>query len=72
VKYIDDPVLLVREETALQGIMSDRLKLEHAMEWKGMWKKTKAMGISREPSPVQIILDQKQLQNVDYLNYFGR
>jgi hypothetical protein len=33
VNYIDDIVLLAREETVLQG-MTDRLKLEDAMEWK--------------------------------------
>jgi hypothetical protein len=36
-----------------------------------MWKKTKVMRISRQPSPVQIMIDQKQLQYVEYLNYLG-
>jgi hypothetical protein len=29
------------------------------------------MGISREPSPVQIIVDQKQVENVEHFNYLG-
>jgi hypothetical protein len=33
--------------------------------------KTKVMKISREPSPLQIMRDQKQLQNVEYFNYLA-
>jgi len=29
------------------------------------------MGISRLPSPIQIMIDQKQLENVGYFNYLG-
>jgi hypothetical protein len=29
------------------------------------------MRISRQPSPVQIMIDQKQLEIVEYLNYLG-
>jgi len=36
-----------------------------------MWKKTKVMRISRQPSPIQIITDQKQVQNVECFNYLG-
>jgi hypothetical protein len=32
-------------------------------------EETNVMRISRQPSPVQIIIDQKQLENVEYLNY---
>jgi hypothetical protein len=32
-------------------------------------EKTKVIRISRQPSPVQIITDQKQLQNVEYFKY---
>jgi hypothetical protein len=34
------------------------------MEWKLMRKKTKVMRISRQPSSVKIMIDQKQLENV--------
>jgi len=37
-----------------------------------MWKKTKVMRISRQLSPLQIMIDQKQPKNVEYLNYLGR
>jgi len=33
-------------------------------------EKTKVMRISRQSSPLQILIDQKRLENVEYLNYF--
>jgi hypothetical protein len=36
-----------------------------------MWKKTKLMIISRQPSPVQIMMDQKHPENVEYFKCFG-
>jgi hypothetical protein len=29
------------------------------------------MRISRQPSPTKIMIDQKQLENVEYFNYLG-
>ena len=34
-------------------------------------EKTKVMGISRQPSPVTIMIDQKQLENVESFKYLG-
>jgi hypothetical protein len=34
-------------------------------------EKTKVMRISWQPSPVQIMADQKQLDYMEYLNYLG-
>jgi hypothetical protein len=34
-------------------------------------EKTKIMRISRQPSPIQIMTYQKQLENVEYFNYLG-
>ena len=34
-------------------------------------KKAKVMRIWRQPSPVQIMTDLKQLQNVEHFNYLG-
>jgi hypothetical protein len=34
-------------------------------------EKTKVMRISRQPVPMKIMIDQKQLQNVEYFNYLG-
>jgi hypothetical protein len=41
------------------------------MEWKLLQKKMKAMRISWHISPIQIMIDKKQLENVEYLNYLG-
>jgi hypothetical protein len=35
-------------------------------------KKTKVMRISRQPYPMNIMIDQTQLENVEYFNYVGR
>ena len=69
-KYAGDLVLLDTEEAILQG-MIDKLKLYDAMEWKLMWKKNKLIRISMQPSPMQIMIDQKQAENVEYLTYLG-
>jgi hypothetical protein len=34
-------------------------------------EKTKVMRISRQPSPMKIMIDQKQLENVEYFSYLG-
>ena len=44
------------------------------MLWNGkeFGKKTKVMRISRQPSPIRIMVDKKQLENVEYFNYLGK
>jgi hypothetical protein len=32
-------------------------------------EKTKVLRISRQPSPIKVMTDQKQLENVEYFNY---
>ena len=34
-------------------------------------EETKVMRISRQSSPLQIMIEQKQLHNVEYFKYFG-
>jgi hypothetical protein len=34
-------------------------------------EKTKVMRISRQTSPIKIMTDQKQLENVEYFSYLG-
>jgi hypothetical protein len=37
-----------------------------------MWgKKTKSVRISRQPSRIQIIIYQKELESVEYFRYYG-
>ena len=33
--------------------------------------KTKVMRISREPFPIQNVIDQKEVENVEYFTYLG-
>jgi hypothetical protein len=33
--------------------------------------KTKVMRLSRQTSPIKIMIDQKQLENLEYFNYLG-
>jgi hypothetical protein len=71
VKYADDLVLLAREEKVLQD-MTDKLTEIggcHGMEVNV--EKTKVMRISRQSFPVKIMIDQKQLENVESFKYFG-
>jgi hypothetical protein len=71
VQYSDDLVLLAQEETVLQE-MTNRLievRRNHRMKMDG--EKTNTMKIARQPSRKQIIMNQKQPENVEYFNYFG-
>jgi hypothetical protein len=36
-----------------------------------MYKMTKAVRIFKQPSPIQIMIDQKQAENVEYFNCLG-
>ena len=59
-------VPLAKEERVLQGVID---KLTETVRCHGMEmnvEKTKKMGISKQPFTVQIMIDQKQLENVGY------
>jgi hypothetical protein len=47
------------------------MKLEETHGMEINVEKTKVMRISIQPYPIKIMIDQKQLENVDYLNYLG-
>jgi hypothetical protein len=71
VKYADDLVVLAKEEKVLQDMINKLIEI-----WKMLWNgnecgKTKVMRISKQPSPVKIIIDQKQLENVESFIYLG-
>ena len=70
VKYADDLVLLAKEETKVQS-MTDGLGQDgRHYEMDINVENTKVMRISSDPSPVQIMTDQKQLGNVEFF-YLG-
>jgi len=71
VKYADDLKLMAKEETILQGIIDKLTEIRRCYGMEINVEKTKAMRISRQPSPVTIVMDQKQLENVECFKYLG-
>ena len=70
VRYADDLVLLAKEGAVLQEGMTDRLieiGISYGMEMNV--EITKVIRISRQPPPLEVQIDQKQPQNVEYFNY---
>jgi len=59
VKYADDFVLMAKEETVLQGIIDKLIEIRRCYGMEMNVEKTKEMRISRQPSPVTIMIDQK-------------
>jgi len=71
VRHADDLVLLAKEEKVLQGI-TDRLTLVgrcYGIEINVV--KSMTLRIPKQLFPVEIMIDQKQLENVEYLSYLG-
>ena len=69
-KYANDFFVLAKEETMLQ-VISDRMTETgrcYGMEM-NVGEKIGLMRISRQQSPVQIMIDRKQPENVEYLKY---
>ena len=71
VKYADDLVLIAKEETVLQGTIDKLIEIGRCYGMEMNVEKTKVMRISRQPSPVTIMIDQKQLENVECFQIFG-
>jgi cellulose biosynthesis protein BcsQ len=71
VKYADDLVLLAREEMVLQGVIDRLSEIGRRYEMEMNVGRTEVMRISRQPSPMKIMIDQKQLENVEYFKYLG-
>ena len=71
VKYADDLVLMAKEETVLQGMIDKLIEIGKYYGMEMNVEKTKVMRISRQPSSVTIMTDQKQLENVECLKYLG-
>jgi hypothetical protein len=71
VKYADDLVLMAKEETVLQGMIDKLIEIGRSYGMEINVEKTKVMRISKQPSPVTIMIDQKQLENVERFKYLG-
>jgi len=71
VKYADDLVLLAKEEKVLQDMIDKLIEIGRCCGMEMNVEKTKVMRISRQQFPVKIIIDQKQLENVESFKYLG-
>ena len=69
-KYADDLVLLAKEEAVLHR-MTERLIAIRCYGMEMNVQTTMVMRISRKPQPKQIMIDQKQLENVEYFSHLA-
>ena len=69
VKYADDLVLLAKEENVLQKMIDKLIEIGGCYGMEMNVEKTKVMRISRQSFPVKIMIDQKQLENVESFKY---
>ena len=68
VKYADDLVLLAKEEKVLQDMIDKLIEIRRCYRMEMNVEKTKVMRISRQPSPVSIMIDQKNWRMWNVLN----
>ena len=71
VKYADDLVVLAKEGQVLQDMIDKLIEIGRCYGMEMKVEKTKVMRISRQPFPVKIMIDQKQLENVESFKYLG-
>jgi hypothetical protein len=71
VKYASDLVLLAKDETVLQGMIESLIEIGRCYGMERSVGNAKVMRISRQTSPVRMMIDQKQPKNVEYFNYLG-
>ena len=64
-------VLLAKEEKVLQDMIDKLIENGECYGMEMNVKKTKVMRISRQPFPVKILIDQKQLENVESFKCLG-
>jgi hypothetical protein len=58
VKYVDDFVLMAKEEKVLQDMTDELIEIGGCYGLEMNVEKTKVMRISRQPFPVKIMIDQ--------------
>ena len=64
-------MLLAKEEKVLQDMIDKLIETGRCYGMEINVEKTKLMRISRQPFPVKIMIDQKQLEIVETFKYFG-
>jgi hypothetical protein len=71
VKNADELVLLAKEETVLLDMFGRLIEIGRCYGMEMNVENTEVLRISRQGSRVKIMINQKQLQNVVYLNCLG-
>jgi hypothetical protein len=71
VRYADDLVLLAKEETILQIVIDKLIEVGRGYGMEINVEKTKTMRISREPTPLEIKIDKRRVENVCRVQLFG-
>jgi hypothetical protein len=71
VKYSADLVLLAEKETELRGTIDRVINIGKCYGIEINVEKTTVMNASRQPSALHDMTDKKQLDSVEYFNYFG-
>ena len=64
-------MLLAKEETVLQDMTDKLVETGRRYGMEMNVEKIEVMRISRQPFPIKIIIDQNQLENVEYFKYLG-
>ena len=62
---------MAKEQTVIQGMIVKLIEIGTCYGMEMNVEKTKVMRISRQPTPVTIKIDQKQLENVKCFRYLG-
>jgi len=62
---------MTNKETVLQGMIDKLIEIWRCYGMEMNVEKTKVMRISRQSSPVTIMIEQKQLENVKSFEYLG-
>jgi hypothetical protein len=62
---------MAKEETVLQGMIDKLFESGRCYSMEMNVEKTKLTRISRKPSPVTIMIGQKQVENVECFKYLG-
>ena len=70
-KYADDLVIMAKEETVLLGMNNKLIEIGKYYGMEMNVDKTKVVRISRQTFPATIMIDQKQLDNVECFKYLG-
>jgi hypothetical protein len=68
VKYAAELVLMTKEEAVLQGMIYKLIEIGRCYGMEMNVEKTKVMRISRQPSPVTIMIDQNNWRMWNVLN----